>query len=154
MVQSALRGLPTTTVVSGGHGRALAPLILILLFGGTIGGAFTGVLVSPHLAIEAIEDGIDCFLARGVAGGDVEELLGGSWVLMSQLVNQGLAGGPRQESSYNIGVGDVRQLGALLREALDVPTKGFFGLMSVVLEIPWVPRAFVCALEVPHVDLP
>ena len=64
-----------------------------------------------------------------MAGGDVEELLDGSWALMSQLANQGHAGGPRQESSYNIGVGDVRQLVALLGEAPDVPTKGFSGLL-------------------------
>ena len=31
--------------------------------------------------------------------------------------------------------------------------KGFFGLLSVVLEIPWVPRVLVCALEIPHKDL-
>ena len=64
-----------------------------------------------------------------MAGGDVEELLGGLRDLTSQLVNQGLAGGPRQESSYNVGVGDVRQLVALRGEALDVPTEGFSSLL-------------------------
>ena len=68
-------------------------------------------------------------------------------------MNQGVAGGPRQESSYNIGVGDVGKLVALLGEASDVPTKGFSGLLLAVLEIPRVPRALVCALEVPHEDL-
>ena len=43
-----------------------------------------------------------------MAGGDVEEFLGGSRALASQLVNQGLTGDPRQESSYNVGIGDVR----------------------------------------------
>ena len=68
-------------------------------------------------------------------------------------MNQGLVGGPRQESSYNVGVGDVRQLVALPGEAPYIPTKGFSGLLSVVLEIPWVPRVLVCALEVSHEDL-
>ena len=68
-------------------------------------------------------------------------------------MNQGLVGGPRQESSYNVGVGDVRQLVALPGEAPDVPTKGFSVLLSVVLEIPWVPMALVRALKVPHEDL-
>ena len=68
-----------------------------------------------------------------MAGGDVEELLGGAQALMSHLVNQGLAGGPRQESSYDVGIGDVGQLVALLGEAPDVPTKSFPGLLSVVL---------------------
>ena len=71
MVQSALRGLLTTSLVSSGHGRALTPLLLVLLFGGMIGGAFVDVLVSPHLAIEAIKDGSNYFFARGMAGGDV-----------------------------------------------------------------------------------
>ena len=30
--------------------------------------------------------------------------------------------------------------------------KGFSSLLSVVLEIPWVPRAVVHALEIPHKD--
>jgi len=63
MVRSALYGLSTTPSVSGGHERALMLLLLVLLFGGTIGGAFVDVLVSPHLAIEVIEDGSDCFFA-------------------------------------------------------------------------------------------
>ena len=68
-------------------------------------------------------------------------------------MDQGLAGGPRQESSYDVGVGDVRQLVALLGEASDVPMKRFPRLLLVVLEIPWVPRVRVCALEVSHEDL-
>ena len=72
---------------------------------------------------------------------------------MSQLVNQGFTGGPKQESSYNIIVGDVRPLVALLGEAPDINTKGLPGLLSVVFEIPWVPRTHVCALKVFHEDL-
>ena len=64
-------------------------------------------------------------------------------------MNQRLTGSPGQESSYNVGIGDVRKLVALLGEAPDVPTEGLTGLLSAVLEVPWVPRAFVCALEVP-----
>ena len=87
-----------------------------------------------------------------MASGNVEELLGGSQALMSQLMNQRLTGGPRQESSYNVSVSDVRQLVALLREALDVPMEGFSGLLLIVFEIPGVPRMLVHALEVPHED--
>ena len=68
-------------------------------------------------------------------------------------MNQGLVGGPRQESSYHIDVGDVRQLVALSGEAPDVPTEGFSGLLPTVLEILWVPRALVHDLEVLHEDL-
>ena len=66
------------------------------------------------------------------------------------MVNQGLIGGSRQEDSYDVGIGDVRQLIALPGE---VPTKDFSGLLSAVFEIPWVPRTLVHALKVPHVDL-
>ena len=100
-------------MVDGSHERALA-LLLVLLLDGTVVGAFAGVLISFRLALEAVEDRSDRLLAQGMVGGDVKELLGGSWALTSQLVNQGLIGGPRQESSYNVGVGDVRQLIAQL----------------------------------------
>ena len=110
--------------------------MLVLLLAGTVGGAFTGVLVSLCLAFEAVENCPDRLLARGKAGGDVEKLLGGSQALMSQLVNQGLAGGPRQESCYDVGVGDVGQLVVLLGEASDVTMKSFPMLLSIVFEIP------------------
>ena len=63
--------------VGSGHKRALVPL-LVLLLGGTMGGTFADVLVPPCLALEAVKDRSDCLLTRGVASGDVEELLGGS----------------------------------------------------------------------------
>jgi len=89
-----------------------------------------------------------------MAGGDVQELLGSPWALASQLVNQRLVGCPRQEGSYHVGVGDVRELVALSGEALDVPAEGFAGLLAIVLKVPGVPRTLVHALEVPHKDLP
>ena len=88
-----------------------------------------------------------------MAGGDVQELFGSLRALVSQLMNQRLIGSLGQEGSYNVSVGDVRELVALLGEALDVPTEGFIGLLAAVLEVPWVFGAFVCALEVPHEDL-
>ena len=88
-----------------------------------------------------------------MAGGDVQEFLGGSWALMSQLMNQRLAGRPGQEGSYHVGVGNVRELVALSGEVPDVPTEGLTGLLMAVLEIPWVPRVLVCPLEVSYKDL-
>jgi hypothetical protein len=68
-------------------------------------------------------------------------------------MNQGLAGRPRQEGSYHVGVDDIRELVALPGEVSDVPAEGLTGLLAVVLEVPWVSRAFVRALEVSHKDL-
>ena len=82
-----------------------------------------------------------------MAGGDVQEFLGGS-----QLMDKRLAVHPGQEGSYHVGVGDVKELIALPGEAPDVSVEGLTGLLTVVLEVPWVPRAFVHALEVSHKD--
>ena len=80
--------------VGSGHKRALM-LLLVLLLVGTVGGAFVDVLVLFCLALEEVEYRSDRLLARGMAGGDVEELLSGSQALMSQLMDQGLASDPR-----------------------------------------------------------
>ena len=69
-------------------------------------------------------------------------------------MNQRLVGRPEQEGSYHVSVGDVRELVALLGEALDVPVEGFIGLLAVVLEVPSVPSALVRALEIFHKDFP
>ena len=69
-------------MVGGGHERALK-LLLVLLLVGTVGGAFNDVLIPLCLALEAVEDHSDRLLARGMAGGDVKEFLGGSWTLAS-----------------------------------------------------------------------
>ena len=87
-----------------------------------------------------------------MAGGDVQELFGGLRALASQLMNQGLAGHPGQEGSYHVGIDDVRELVALSREALDLPTEGLTGLLMVVLKVPWVLKMLVCALKVSHKD--
>ena len=88
-----------------------------------------------------------------MAGGDVQEFLGGPRAPAPQLVNQRLAGHPGQEGSYHVDVGDVRELVALSGEAPDVPVEGLTGLLTSVLKVPWVPRVFVRALEVSHKDL-
>ena len=59
--RGALGGLPTPFMICSGHERALMPLLVLLLVG-TVRGTFAGVLV---------------------VGGDVKELLGGSWALTS-----------------------------------------------------------------------
>ena len=86
VVRGTLGGLLTPLAVGGGHEQTVASLLVLLLVG-TVGGAFTGVLVPLCLALEAVEDRSDHLLARGMTGGDVEELLGGSWALTSQLMD-------------------------------------------------------------------
>ena len=68
-----------------------------------------------------------------MAGGDVQELLGGPRALASQLVDQGLIGGPKQEGSDDVGVGDIGQLIAFTGEASDVVAESFPSLLSAIL---------------------
>ena len=63
VVRSALRGLPATFAVGSGHERVVAPLVFILSFGRTVGGAFAGVLVPPCLVVGTVEDGSDRLLS-------------------------------------------------------------------------------------------
>ena len=86
VVCGTLGGLLIPLAVGSGHERALAPLLVLLLVG-AVGGTFAGILVSLRLALEAVKNRSDRLLARGMAGGNVKELLGGSQALVSQLVN-------------------------------------------------------------------
>jgi len=68
-------------------------------------------------------------------------------------VYQFLVGGTSDESSDDVGVCDVRELGALLGKSPDEVSEGLIGLLSAAPEVPGVPRAHVCALEVLNEDL-
>jgi len=67
-------------------------------------------------------------------------------------VYQLLAGGTGDEGSDDIGVGDVGELGALFGEPPDEVSEGFIRLLPAAPEVSGVPRAHVCALEVPDKD--
>jgi hypothetical protein len=67
---------------------------------------------------------------------------------VTQLAHQVAASGACEERTDDIEVGDVGQLGALLRKSPDVVPQGFSRLLAAASEIPGVPRAHVCALEV------
>ena len=63
VVRSALHGLPATLTIGYGHKRVVAPLLLILSFGGMVGSTLAGVLVPPCLAVEMVKDGSDRLLS-------------------------------------------------------------------------------------------
>ena len=64
-----------------------------------------------------------------------------------------LPGGTGDEGSDDVGVCDVEELSALLGESPDEVSEGLIGLLTVAPEVPGVPRAHVCALEVSDEDL-
>jgi hypothetical protein len=81
-------------------------------------------------------------------GGDVHQFarLGGS--LAAQFAHQVAASGAGEERPDDIRVGDVGQLGVLLRKPPDVLSQGFPWLLAAASEVLGVPRANVRALEV------
>jgi hypothetical protein len=125
--------------------RLLLALLLGAVLSGRLGDVFRlaplGLLVLP-------EDGLDRLLTRGELGGDVHQLARPGGGLATQLAHQVAASGTGEERANNVWVGDVGQLGALLRKSPDVVPKGFSRLLAAASEIPGVPRVHICALEV------
>jgi hypothetical protein len=124
-------------------------LLLALLLHAALSGRLGDVIrLAPLRLLVLPEDGLDRLLARGELGSDVHQLarLGGS--LATQLAHQDTTSGAGKERADDIRVGDVGQLGALLRESPDVVPQGFSRLLAAASEILGDPRAHVCALEV------
>ena len=92
MIGGALGQRMTDLSLGGSYKRAPMPFLVLLIR--TVGGAFVDVLVPLRLASGVIKNGSNRLLAGSMAGHDVEEFLGSPWALMSQLMDQGLIGGP------------------------------------------------------------
>jgi hypothetical protein len=73
-----------------------------------------------HLPIVMDENSPDRLLARGVPGGNVEQLLHGLWLIAAELMHQGSIVCARPFCQYDIGVADLGELVALSGETLDV----------------------------------
>jgi hypothetical protein len=124
-------------------------LLFHLLLRAALGVRFGDVFLLASLRLLVLsKDGFDRLLTRGKLGGDVHQFarLGGS--LATQFAHQVAASGASKECPDDIRVGDVGQLGALLRKPPDVLSQGFPWLLVVASEIRGVPRAHVRALEV------
>jgi hypothetical protein len=87
-------------------------------------------------------------LTRGELGGDVHQLARPGGGLATQLAHQVAVGGAGEERADDIRVGDVGQLGALLRESPDVVLERLPRLLAAASEILGVPTAHVRVLEV------
>jgi hypothetical protein len=124
-------------------------LLLALLPRATLSRRLVDVFrLVPLRLLVLSEDGLDRLLPRGELGGDVHQLACPGGGLATQLAHQVAASGAGEERADDTRVGDVGQLGALLRKSPDVVPEGFSRLLAAALEIPGVPRAHVCALEV------
>jgi hypothetical protein len=104
--------------------RLLLGLLLHAALGGRLGDVF--LLASLRLLVLP-EDGLDRLLTRGELGGDIHQLARPGGSLATQLAHQVTASGAGEERADDIRVGDVGQLGALLRKPPDVVPQGFPG---------------------------
>jgi hypothetical protein len=148
-------GFPRVLVLSGGDkvrvGGVTFRLLLLLAFllGAALSGRLGDIFQLVALGLLVVpEDGLNCLLARGELGGDVHQLARPGGGLATQLAHQVAAGGAGEERADDVRVGDVGQLGALLRESPDVVPERLSRLLVAASKIPGVPRAHVRALEV------
>jgi hypothetical protein len=135
-----------------GRGLELALLVLFLLpvvlLGNPAGAHGILFLVLPLILI-ATKDGTNCLLAGGEVGDNIHQTVGSDGSAAAQLSAQLFAGGTREESHDDVGVGDVGELGALLGETPDVIPEGFTRLLFAASKIPRVAGAHVGSHEVP-----
>jgi hypothetical protein len=124
-------------------------LLLALLLGAALSWRLGGIFRWAALGLLVLpEDSLDRLLARGELGGDVNQLARPGGGLATQLAHQVVASGAGEERADDIWVGDVGQLGALLRESPDVVPKRLSRLLPTAPEVPGVSRAHVRALEI------
>jgi hypothetical protein len=96
----------------------------------------------------SLKPGVTRLLARGELGGDVHQLARPGGGLATQLAHQVATGGAGEECADDIRIGDVGQLGALLRESPDVVPERLSRLLPAASEVLGVSRAYVRALEI------
>jgi hypothetical protein len=124
-------------------------LLLALLPHAVLSGRLEDVFrLEPLRLLVLSEDRLDRLLTRGELGGDVHQLARPGGSLATQRAHQVAACGAGEERADDIRVGDVGQLGTLLRKSPDVVLQGLSRLLAAASEILGVPRAHVCALEV------
>jgi hypothetical protein len=115
-------------------------LLLALLLGATLSGRLGDVFrLAPLRLLVLSEDGLDRLLTRGELGGNVHQLARPGGSLATQLAHQVAASGAGEERADDIQVGDVGQLGALLRKSPDIVPQGLSPLLAAASEIPGVP---------------
>jgi hypothetical protein len=121
-----------------GWGLLFALLVLLLpvvLLRAPAGARRILFLALPFFLV-ATKDGTNCLLAGGEVGDNIHQTVGSDGSAAAQFSNQLFAGGTREEGHDDIGVGDVRELGVLLRETSNVILEGFAWLLFAASEIP------------------
>ena len=122
VVRQSLLGLPARAISRGDlRGVVRSTPILFVLIAPLCGGALIlGRALGLALVSASVEDRSDCLLAKGVVGGDVEQITGATGLQAAKLVDQGLVGRPREECADDVRINDIREGVALLGEPTDV----------------------------------
>ena len=92
VVRQSLLGLPGCAISRGDQRSVVRPTpILLVLLAPLSGGAFVRIYaLGFELVLASAKDRFDCLLARGMVGGDVEQVTGGTSFQAAKLVDQGL----------------------------------------------------------------
>jgi hypothetical protein len=122
-----------------------APLLLLL---GLLGPAALRGRVVHVLALLAIENGPHHLLSGSEAGGDVEQLVGVDRRAPPKFAHEIRAGRSLEEGVHDIRLCDARELGTT-QVSYEIPER-LARPLGACPQVPGVPRAHVCALEVPH----
>ena len=111
VVKQALLGLLAHAISYGDQrGVVRSAPILFVLFAPLHGGALVLVLALGLAFVSAsIKDRLNCLLAGGVVRGNLEQVVGGTWLHTAELVNQGLAGCPGEKRADDVRVDDIRK---------------------------------------------
>ena len=78
------------------------------------------LMLGLALILAFIEDHSDHLLTRGVVRGNVKQVMGGTRLHIAKLVDQELAGCPREEHADDVRIDDIRKGVAPFREPVDV----------------------------------
>jgi hypothetical protein len=125
----------------------LAPFVLLL---GLLGLTVLRGRVAHALAFLFVEDRPHRLLARGKAGGDVEQLVRVDRRVVPELAPEVSSRGALEEGLHDFGLSDARELRAALGKApYEVPER-LTKLLGARTQVPGVSRAHIRALEVPH----
>ena len=96
-------------------------MILFIFLAPLHGGALVQVCAFGFDLVPAsAEDRSDHLLTKGVVGGDVEQVTGGTGFQAAKLVDKGLVVRPREECADDVYIDDVREGVASLGEPTDV----------------------------------
>jgi hypothetical protein len=112
----------------------------------------TAARAHPCIALD--ENGPGHLLTRGMPSGNVKQLLRGLWLIMVELMHQGLAIHAKPECRDDVSVADFGELMALVGKLQNVISQGLALLLSATLQIPGVARPYIRDLKVTGQSLP